>query len=176
MDKGLPCLYSELQKSDPDTAAKVSSNDKQRILRALEVLRATGIPISTHWKNQVRTGRYQTCRFYLEEDRDVLYKRINQRVLKMLDNGLLEEIASVLEMGYNWNAPGFNTVGYKEFKEYFRSSNSLAQCTELAQQHTRNYAKRQITWYKKCTFDLSGRQNQINIKYVAQEIRKYLLI
>ncbi len=175
-DKGLACLFAELQKSDTEAAAKISNNDKQRILRALEVFRATGIPMSTHWKNQTRTPRYHTYKIYLYEDRPVLYERINRRITRMLKDGLLDEIKNVLEKGYNWSDPGFNSVGYKEFQTYFQNGLNLEYCTALAQQHTRNYAKRQLTWYRKCIFDLADKPNQINIKGVAGLIRNYFQV
>jgi len=172
-ESGLEELYRELILFDPDFAAKISSNDKQRILRGLEVYQATGIPISIHWKNQHSTPVYQPFRILISEKREILYERINARVTRMLKQGLLDEITSLLNMGYDFSCPALNTLGYKEFRSWFESSTSLKDCSELVCQHTRNYAKRQCTWYRKYIFDLEYNQTEFlkNISKIIDFIR-----
>jgi len=172
-EKGLPILYSELTKVDPAYAQTLSCNDKQRILRALEVYRATGIPISEHYLQQGKNNELIPFRILLEEDRAVLYARIDQRVLSMLERGLLKEIETLLEQGLLWSMPGMNSVGYKEFKPYFTKVLSREDCLDKVQQHTRNYAKRQFTWYKKCTFNLADRYSSIRISSVEDKIMSF---
>lgn len=171
--KGLAVLYEELTQIDSLSANKLSSNDKHRILRALEVYRSTGIPISEHWSNQSRVNFFNPFRILLNEDRATLYNRIDQRIIDMVKKGLIEEIKSLLESGFSLDNPGFNSVGYKEYKPYIENDIDLDKCVEMAQKHTRNYAKRQITWYRKCTFNLAESYSSINIRSVGELINSY---
>lgn len=173
LDKGLGFLYDELNNIDPEVSKSISCNDKQRIMRALEVYRITGIPLSLHWKNQDKKNELTPFRILLDEERDILYKRIDQRISDMLEAGLLMEIASLFERGYTWFDPGLNSVGYKEFKAYFENSSTMDDCILKAQQHSRNYAKRQITWYNKCSFNLTERHTTINMCIVGDVIKSY---
>ena len=168
--EGLSTLYEELKKIDPDFAFKISSNDKQRILRGLEVYYATGIPITKHWKNQTSHNRYHTFRILLQPPREILYPRINNRIQQMIDSGLLNEIEHLFKLGYTPLSPGLNTLGYKEFLPYFLESAPLEQCIALAAQHTRNYAKRQYTWYRKYKFDLTSTSNDYIISEIMNKI------
>jgi tRNA dimethylallyltransferase len=171
-DYGIDLLYAELREVDTVTAERLSKNDKQRILRALEVYRTTGKPISQHWERQQTKSLYLPFRILLDEERDSIYKRIDARINAMVNAGLIEEISAILQYGYKWTDPGFNSVGYKEFKPYIEQGNGLSDCIKLAQQHTRNYAKRQATWYRKCSFNLAGTYSSINISSV-EELIKY---
>jgi tRNA dimethylallyltransferase len=172
-EKGLGYLYQELLKIDHNSAEKISGNDKQRILRALEVYKVTGIPISEHWKKQDRKSHYYPYRILLDEERQTLYTRIDTRILAMINAGLIEEIKDILLRGFKWSDPGFNSVGYKEFKPFFDHDSPIEKCIEVAQQHTRNYAKRQYTWYRKCTFNLAGTLSSINFNYIEKNMRIY---
>jgi tRNA dimethylallyltransferase len=172
-EKGLGLLYEELLHIDADAAAKISCNDRQRILRALEVHRVTGYPISEHWKKQSRESQYIPFRILLDEERTILYKRIDTRILAMVNAGLVDEIQAILAKGYQWSDPGFTSVGYKEFKPFFDQGKTLDVCLALAQQHTRNYAKRQITWYRKCSFNLAGTPSSIRLDSVEELIKQH---
>ena len=171
--EGLSTLYEELKIIDPDFAFRVSAKDKQRILRGLEVYYATGIPITEHWKHQGSHNRYHTFRILLQPPREILYSRINNRIQQMLDKGLLQEIEHLFELGYTPFSPGLNTLGYKEFLPYFLESAPLEQCIALAAQHTRNYAKRQYTWYRKYKFDLTFTSNDYIISEIITIIKTY---
>lgn len=171
--EGLASLFEELKKIDPDFAFRISSNDKQRILRGLEVYYATGIPITKHWKNQTSHNRYHTFRILLQPPREILYPRINNRIQQMIDSGLLNEIEHLFKLGYTPLSPGSNTLGYKEFLPYFLESAPLNQCISLAAQHTRNYAKRQYTWYRKYKFDLTFTSNDYIISEIINIIKTY---
>lgn len=153
--EGLAALYDELKERDPDFAARISSQDRQRVLRGLEVYQATGIPITRHWSNQAAGSPYRAFRILLDPPRQVLYERINRRIGQMLESGLLEEIKAVLAKGFNATDPGLNSLGYKEFLPHILEGADLDECAQLAAQHTRNYAKRQCTWYRKYKFHLT---------------------
>ncbi len=153
-NEGIAVLYAELLKLDPLFANKISENDTQRILRGLEVVMGTGIPLSDHWQKQKLSCKYNAFRILIDIPRPELYKRINLRMEKMLDQGLLDEIENLFALGYTENSPGLNCLGYKEFLPYFKKEAGIEECILSATQHQRNYAKRQVTWYRKCSFDL----------------------
>ena len=153
-EEGLAALYAELKSLDPLFAEKISENDTQRILRGLEVAIGTGIPLSEHWQKQKSSCKYNAFRILIDIPRPELYQRINQRIEKMLAQGLLAEIENLFALGYDENSPGLNCLGYKEFLPYFKKEAGLEECILLAAQHQRNYAKRQVTWYRKGNFDL----------------------
>lgn len=170
---GVESLYQQLMHCDKEAAEKINNNDKQRIIRALEVYKATGVPLSEHWKTQKLENEFTAFRICLVEERIVLYQRIDARVLLMIELGLVDEIKAVLNFGYTWEDPGFNSVGYKEFKPHINNEISLEDCVSLAQQHTRNYAKRQVTWYRKCNFNLSDAYKSIIISNVERQIKAF---
>ena len=153
-EEGLAALYAELKILDPLFAEKISENDTQRILRGLEVAIGTGIPLSEHWQKQKSSCKYNAFRILIDIPRPELYQRINQRIEKMLAQGLLAEIENLFALGYDENSPGLSCLGYKEFLPYFKKEAGLEECILLAAQHQRNYAKRQVTWYRKGNFDL----------------------
>ncbi len=170
---GLPELYRELISIDPQFAARISSKDKQRILRGLEVYEATGMPISQHWLTQGSISRFEAFRILIDPPREVLYSRINKRMDIMLEMGLLDEIRDLLAMGFTESAPGLNSLGYKEFLPHLKESASLSSCVALAAQHSRNYAKRQCTWARKYKFDLTLTSNEYIISEVSDQIQAH---
>ena len=119
-NEGIAVLYAELLKLDPLFANKISENDTQRILRGLEVVMGTGIPLSDHWQKQKLSCKYNAFRILIDIPRPELYKRINLRMEKMLDQGLLDEIENLFALGYTENSPGLNCLGYKEFLPYLQ--------------------------------------------------------
>ncbi len=153
--QGIDYLYCKLQSLDPKITEKISSNDSQRILRALEVYYITGKALSKHWEEQESINKYQSIRILLNPPRETLYQRIDHRLDIMLMQGLLEEIKQLLSAGLSEESPGMNTLGYKEFLPYLRGDQSLDESLARAKQHSRNYAKRQVTWYRKCEFDFA---------------------
>lgn len=166
-NEGLEVLYEELKRVDPGFAARISKRDRQRVCRGLEVWRATGTPISEHWQNQAPQQDYPAFRILIDPPRDILYERINQRTLDMLDQGLIPEMQKLFEMGYDEASPGLNSLGYKEYLPHLKEGRPLRDCALLAAQHTRNYAKRQCTWYRKHKFDLTLASNECIISDVA---------
>jgi tRNA dimethylallyltransferase len=172
---GLEAMYKQLQEIDASFAARISNKDSQRILRGLEVALGTGVPISQHWSKQEKENKYLVYRILLNPPRELLYQRINTRINEMLSSGLIEEIKHLFNMGFNEHSPGLNSLGYKEYLPYLTGNTSLATCAALAAQHHRNYAKRQSTWYRTCTFDLTLADSQVKISEIAHKIESRLI-
>ena len=145
-NNGIEALHAQLQLLDPEYAATVNANDSKRIMRALEVSLQTRKPYSEllHKKQVVRDFNIE--KHYLNRPREVLFDRINRRVDKMMAEGLLEEARSLLP--YRHLNP-LNTVGYKELFDYFDGKCTLEQAVTDIKTHTRRYAKRQLTWFKR---------------------------
>ncbi len=171
-NEGLNSLYNQLQSLDPAFASNISANDSQRVLRGLEIVLGTGMPISEHWRMQQAQPRYHAFRILVDIPRPLLYSRINERIHSMLASGLLEEIHGLFNRGFTPLCPGLNSLGYKEFIPYFVSGANLEECTNLAAQHTRNYAKRQCTWYRKTTFDLTISTFPLRLSEVMHKIEE----
>ncbi len=147
--EGLNGLYEDLQKFDPEYASKTLLTDRQRILRALEVYLATGLKTSDLHLKQRNRATFATNWFGLKWDREVLYDRTDGRVDVMLDHGLLLEVKSLIDRGFN-GTNALKSVGYEEIISHYDGSlESLEIAKELIKKNTRNYAKRQITWFKR---------------------------
>jgi tRNA dimethylallyltransferase len=145
--------FKKVSEVDPEFAKKIPPTDKQRISRALEVWFALEQPITSFWEKRLPIQEYNPFRIYVEKDRDVLYDRINKRTDQMIENGLLSEINKLIKMGYLPTDPGLNSVGYKEFLTENIDWSKVSKTIALVAQHTRNYAKRQMTWYRKRNYD-----------------------
>lgn len=171
---GNKAMFYKLQKIDPIAAERIDPNDRQRIIRALEVFEYTRKPISQHWQEQTENQKYVCFSIYVTRERNKLYKAINNRVDKMMDKGLYKEVESLINSGYTFDDPGLNTLGYKEFKPLFEDISSLQEVVDKIKQHTRNYAKRQFTWYRKCKFDLTLSADEIIISKVVKEIGEFM--
>jgi tRNA dimethylallyltransferase len=143
---GLEYLREELLKLDPDFKNARDINNPNRMMRALEVVLHTGKPIGSFQTKEKRRPTFNTTYQIIDISRDLLYERINERVDTMIEEGLEDEARSLLPY-QEMNA--LQTVGYKEFFDYFNGIHSKATAIEKIKQHTRNYAKRQITWFKK---------------------------
>jgi tRNA dimethylallyltransferase len=146
---GLPVLYDRLAEVDPVTAHRLPASDKQRILRALEVYEITGRPFSVFHKMQNNRAEFDTLFIGLTMNRNKLYKRIDDRVDKMLRAGLLQEVRDLLEKGYNPELNALKTVGYQEAIAHLKGGLSQQEMIGLIKQKSRNYAKRQFTWFRK---------------------------
>ncbi|MDR1362970.1 MAG: tRNA (adenosine(37)-N6)-dimethylallyltransferase MiaA [Spirochaetaceae bacterium] len=148
-------LRAELQTADPESAARIHPNDDYRLLRALEIIRLTGRPLSSFAPRRGSSdAKYRFLLIGLEWERETLYRRINERCASMFKAGLAEEARGLFDRQYTPRDPGMKAIGYKEFfiDNYdgtYRFSNDLAGVEALVAQHSRQYAKRQITWFKK---------------------------
>lgn len=145
--KGLSWLQNEVLRSDPAHYAAMDTQNPQRLVRALEVFRFTGRPYSSFLRqgNAAADKRYLALKVLVTTGREQLYRQINQRVDTMLQRGLLEEVKSLAAQRHQ-NA--LKTVGYRELYDYLDGHYDLASAVEKIKQHTRNYAKRQLTWFR----------------------------
>jgi len=144
-ENGLEFIQEKLRNADPVYFEKVDRNNPQRMIRALEVCEYTGKPYSSFLSKSRSANQFVPIFLLLDMDRDKLYNRINERVEKMMEKGLLEEVKNLLPFR-NYNA--LKTVGYKELFEYIDEKCSLQEAVDAIKQHTRNYAKRQLTWFR----------------------------
>lgn len=145
-NNGAEALYAQLKLLDPVYAETVNPNDSKRMMRALEVSLQMGKPYSEQLHKKQVQRDFRIEKYYLNRPREVLFDRINRRVDKMMEDGLLEEARGLLPYRH-LNA--LNTVGYKELFDYFDGKCTLEQAVTDIKTHTRRYAKRQITWFKR---------------------------
>ena len=150
-DKGIDAVIAMLRKVDPESAEKLHPSDQKRIIRAMEVYLETGESITEHnRKTQLIPPRYTPVWFALEDaDRADLYARIDRRVEKMLEQGLLAEIQALLNEGVPEKCTAMQAIGYKEFVDALQGRSSMQTATALVQQSSRKYAKRQLTWFRR---------------------------
>lgn len=142
-------LYNELKKIDPSAAETMLPSNWKRVIRAIEVFKLTGKSILEIHNKETKTNNYNFLQFGLNWPRQILYKNIEARVDQMIENGLVDEVKSILEMNYSKKLNSLNTVGYKEIISYLDSEISLERAFELIKRNTRRYAKRQLTWFRK---------------------------
>ena len=146
--EGKESLWNHLNKIDPLAAKSIHMNNEKRVIRGIEVFEKTGTSILNQQGidfKDLSQSQYDVKLIGLETDRPVLYDRINQRVDMMMEQGLLEEARYVYELG---EVQAMQGIGYKEFFPFFRGDLELSNCVELVKQHSRQYAKRQLTWFK----------------------------
>ena len=148
-NEGLDSLYHELEQYDPVNASKISVNDRQRIFRSLEVYLSTGQPFSEWHKLKTNSANFQYRLIGLNIDRKILYQRIEERVDKMMDEGLIDEVKHLQQMGYHENMTALKTVGYKEVFAYLKDEIDFDTMIGQIKQNTRRYAKRQLTWFRR---------------------------
>ncbi len=146
---GLAVMYERLRTTDPDTAASVHPNDRFRILRALEVYETTGRPASLHRsRHGFAVPRYDAFRIGLVMDRDALYERIDRRVDLMVAEGLLSEVASLLDAGYPPSLKSMQAIGYRHMVDHIQGRTDWEETLHRLKRDTRRYAKRQLTWFR----------------------------
>lgn len=149
-EKGSACLHEELKKVDPESAESIHANNVKRVIRALEFYQMTGKKISLHNEEQrEKQSPYNFAYFVLNDDRAKLYSRIEQRIDEMLEEGLVEEVARLREMGCHRGMVSMQGLGYKEILAYLDGEWSLEEAVEILKRDTRHFAKRQITWFKR---------------------------
>jgi tRNA dimethylallyltransferase len=149
-DPGVEECYRQLKELDPQSAQKLHPNDISRISRALEIVLETGNSIQDYQRDhRFQDQRYEVLYIGVSWPRDVLYDRINERVIRMIDEGLVEETRALLEMGYGEHLASMNSIGYKQSVSYIKGKMTVNEMIGDIQQKSRRYAKKQITWYKK---------------------------
>lgn len=174
-EEGIASLYAQLEEVDPKYAASMDGMNPQRIVRALDVWMQTGRPFSSfHTNDDTFDLPADTFVFGLYRDRQHLYKRINQRVDLMFEQGFLGEVRSIMDMGYSLQDPGLNTVGYKEAIAYLQDEINKEQMNKDMKTQTRRYAKRQITWFKRWDFVEWINLDEHNPKEAAEKVVQHL--
>jgi tRNA dimethylallyltransferase len=144
--KGMDWLRSQVRESDPGYYEQVDINNPKRMLKALEIITMTGRPYSSFLTRKKKERAFSIIPVGLNVERAVLYRNINHRVDSMLAEGLVAEVKALLPFRH-FNA--LNTVGYKEIFDYLDGETSLEEAVDLIKRHSRQYARRQITWFKK---------------------------
>lgn len=149
-EHGNQYLHDRLKEVDPESAEAIHPNNRKRVIRALEFFQETGGKISEHnAKEQMRTSPYNFAYFVLNDERSHLYKRIDARVDKMIEDGLEAEVRRLKEMGCTKDMVAMQGIGYKEMLSYLDGSYSLEEAVYIIKRETRHFAKRQITWFKR---------------------------
>ena len=144
--EGIEVLQRELMRLDPEYYNQVDLQNPHRLIRALEVCVVSKSPFSELRRNAVKSRDFEVQKIGLDMERDKLYERINARVIRMMEDGLLEEARALWP---NRHLQALNTVGYKELFDHFDGNCSLEEAVQKIQQHTRNFAKRQLTWWRR---------------------------
>ncbi len=161
-------IYNELKNVDPNSASKMLPQNWKRVIRALEVFHLTGKSIFEIQKEIKRNTNIKFIQFGLRWNRELLYKRINERVDIMIKSGLVDEVNEILNQGYDKNLYSLNTVGYKEIIDYLENKHSLEKAIDLIKRNTRRYAKKQFTWFNKDErifwFDIKNENQLIDVK------------
>lgn len=140
-------LYDLLLKIDEASAKELHPNNRQRVLRAIAIYESTGVKKSETLAKQNHELIYDARFIGLTLERDVLYERINQRVDLMMEQGLYQEIEKLMKKNYSSSLQSMKAIGYKEWFAYFQGNQSLEETLELIKKNSRNYAKRQYTWF-----------------------------
>ena len=143
---GPDAFHAELAEIDPEAAEKLDARNVRRVVRALEVYQKTGLPISQH---QSKTPPpYQILQIGLTRPRDILYRRIDQRIDDMMKRGLVEEVKGLVEAGYGWREPAMSGLGYRQIGQYLRGEVDLDEAVALIRKETRRFARQQYNWFR----------------------------
>lgn len=147
---GTSYLHQLLENVDPDSANVIHENNIKRVIRALEFHHLTGQKISEHnMEEGKKESAYNSCYFVLNDKRETLYNRIDLRVDNMIQNGLLEEVRSLIELGCSANMIAMQGLGYKEILQCLKNEITLEEAIYIIKRDTRHFAKRQLTWFKR---------------------------
>ena len=149
-EKGADYLFEQLKKVDPDTAEIIHKNDEKRVVRALEFYHETGKPISVHNKEQYeKTSNYNFAYFVLNDYREKIYSKIDERVDIMVEKGLVKEVEMLKDKGMTIKDVSMQGLGYKEILMYLSGDISLKEAIYRIKRDSRHFAKRQLTWFKR---------------------------
>ena len=149
-EKGAAYLHGQLAMVDPKSAEELRANNIKRVIRALEFYHQTGQKISEHnERERQKESPYQFCYFVLNDRRECLYERIDQRVDQMIRNGLVQEVQTLKERGCTKQMVSMQGLGYKEIFSYLEGDCSLEEAVYIIKRDTRHFAKRQLTWFKR---------------------------
>lgn len=148
--KGVEALHARLAEVDPRSAERIHPNDKKRIIRAIEVYEQTGEPMSARRRqlDRAAAARYNVCEYGLFLPRRELYRRIEERIDRMMEAGLAEEAERLLSQGYGEDLVAMKGLGYAQLAPYVRGAVTLEEAVRLLKRDTRRFAKRQMTWFR----------------------------
>jgi len=146
-------LWNKLMELDPKYAGTFHFNNLKRVMRAFEIYETSGMIPSEAFARTTDPFDKQGCMVVLDRDRKILYERINQRVIVMLEEGLIDECKTLLEKGFTPDLYPMKTIGYKEVYAFLAGDITEAEMIDSIQQNTRNFAKRQLTWFRNHPFD-----------------------
>jgi len=168
-------LHKKLQQLDPIAAQKIHPNNLRRVIRAIEVCIKTGKPFSYYEeKTKKQESKYNLLMYGLTRPRDELYRRIDERVNKMIDMGLVEEVQRLLKMGYSPDLNSMRGLGYSQIIDYLYGKTTLKEAIYLIARDTRHYAKRQYTWFLRdkniLWFDVSKEGKEKTISNIVNDI------
>ena len=177
--KGPEALHRMLQEIDPPSAALIHANNIKRVIRALEFYHLNGYPISRHNQQESeKESPYNLAYFVLNDERSHLYERIDRRVDRMMEAGLVDEVRRLREMGYDRSMVSMQGLGYKELLAWMDGEYSLDEAVRILKRDTRHFAKRQITWFKrekdviwmnKPDYDYDDKKILEDMKQICQE-------
>lgn len=145
---GAEALHARLAAVDPASAERLHPNDRRRIIRALEIHHQTNTTLSAAKAEQTRQSPYELCLIGLTMDRKILYKRIEDRIDQMLEQGLIAEVQGLLDKGYHRSMVALQGLGYKEIAAYLEGELSYDEAVTLLKRDTRRFAKRQLSWFR----------------------------
>lgn len=149
-ENGAEYLHELLKKVDPESANTIHANNVKRVIRALEFYKQTGNKISEHNEQErLKESPYEYCYFVLNDDREHLYNRINQRIDQMLEEGLIDEVKGLKDKGYTKDMVSMQGLGYKEILNYLNGECTLEEAIYTLKRDTRHFAKRQLTWFRR---------------------------
>lgn len=167
-------LYARLKEIDPKAAEEIHANNVKRVIRALEYFHQTGTPISQHNEEQKqKESPYKLTYFVLNDIRSLLYERIEKRIDQMLENGLIEEVQKLKDMGYTRDMVSMQGLGYKEILAYLDGDCTLDEAVYILKRDTRHFAKRQLTWFKREQDVIWVNKNEFD--YDDKKILEYML-
>ncbi|WP_323611937.1 tRNA (adenosine(37)-N6)-dimethylallyltransferase MiaA [Erysipelothrix enhydrae] len=168
-------LMQELIELDPVTAENIHVNNRKRLIRSLQMVKGMNLPKSDVNENKGKTRLYDARIYFLQGERAKLYERINKRVDNMMDQGLLDEVSKLgTEHQDLFSLQSMQSIGYREFNEYFQGNNSIDEVQELIKTNTRRLAKRQITWFKHQTESIwIDVFNEDPLEFVLSDLEKW---
>ncbi len=173
--EGRGALYKELERVDPLAASRLHPHDERRIIRALEVYQLSGRPIS-FYQRQTPSSLSNTVIIGLTKKRESLYRSINMRVEKMVEEGLIREVKSLLANGYSEELPSMQGLGYQQIIGHLKGKYSKEEAIRLIKRDTRRFARRQLNWFKKDSRILwLDRDEFSSVSLLSDEIIKILL-
>jgi len=168
---GKEAMHKRLEKIDPESACAIHPNNTKRVIRALEIYETTGKTRTELEKvSKLRTSPYNFCLIGLNCERELLYERINKRVDIMIERGLFKEVKELLSSGVPKNAQSMQGIGYKEVVMMQNNEISEDECIELIKKNSRNYAKRQLTWFRRSDYNWFDCLD----KDLYEKVRKYI--